>query len=125
MSHHSQRPVFLNLLQIKLPVTGVVSIAHRISGLLLFISLPVSLYLLGLSVSGEAGFQRSLAILNSLPFRFLALLALWALLHHLLAGLRFLLLDLDIGMHRDPARASAFGVIVGALLLTLLTGLLL
>jgi len=125
MARTNSRPVFLNLLQIKLPVTGVVSIAHRISGLLLFISLPVSLYLLGLSVSGEAGFQRSLAILHSLPFRFLALLALWALLHHLLAGLRFLLLDLDIGMHRDPARASAFGVIVGALVLTLLTGLLL
>ena len=122
MPHNSPRPVFLNLLQIKLPVTGVVSIAHRISGVLLFISLPIALYLLGLSLSSEAGFQRSVAILQSLPFRLLALLVSWALLHHLLAGLRFLLIDLDIGVRKTPARASALGVIVSGVVLTLVAG---
>ena len=125
MAHTNSRPVFLNLLQIKLPVTGVVSIAHRISGMLLFISLPIALYLLGLSLSSEAGFELTAAIVRSLPFRLLALLALWAVLHHLLAGLRFLLIDLDIGVRKNPARASAFGVIVGGVLLTLFAGLLL
>jgi succinate dehydrogenase / fumarate reductase cytochrome b subunit len=125
MSHNSPRPVFLNLLQIKLPVTGVVSIAHRISGMLLFFCLPAALYLLGLSLSSEAGFQRSVAIVQSLPFRLLALLVIWALLHHLLAGLRYLLIDLDIGVRKTPARASALSVIVGGLVLTLLAGLLL
>jgi succinate dehydrogenase / fumarate reductase cytochrome b subunit len=117
--------VFLNLLQIRLPVTGVVSIAHRISGMLLFISLPIALYLLGLSLSSEAGFQRTVAIVQGLPFRLLALLGIWALLHHLLAGLRFLLIDLDIGVYKTPARVSAFSVIVGGLVLTLVAGLLL
>ena len=125
MSHNSPRPVFLNLLQIKLPVTGVVSIAHRISGMLLFFCLPAALYLLGLSLSSEAGFQRTVAIVQSLPFRLLALLVIWALLHHLLAGLRYLLIDLDIGVRKTPARASALSVIVGGLVLTLLAGLLL
>ena len=125
MAHTNSRPVFLNLLQIKLPVTGVVSIAHRISGMLLFISLPIALYLLGLSLSSEAGFELTAAIVRSLPFRLLALLALWAVLHHLLAGLRFLLIDLDIGVRKNPARVSAFGVIVGGVLLTLFAGLLL
>jgi succinate dehydrogenase / fumarate reductase cytochrome b subunit len=125
MSHNSPRPVFLNLLQIKLPVTGVVSIAHRISGMLLFFCLPAALYLLGLSLSSEAGFQRSVAIVQSLPFRLLALLVIWALLHHLLAGLRYLLIDLDIGVRKTPARASALSVIVGGLVLALLAGLLL
>jgi succinate dehydrogenase / fumarate reductase cytochrome b subunit len=103
----------------------VVSIAHRISGMLLFISLPIALYLLGLSLSSESGFVQTVAIVQSLPFRLLALLALWALLHHLLAGLRFLLIDLDIGVHKTPARASAFGVILGGVLLALFAGLLL
>ena len=125
MAQTNSRPVFLNLLQIKLPVTGLVSIAHRISGLLLFISLPIALYLLGLSLSSEAGFQRSVAILQSLPLRLLALLAIWALLHHLLAGLRFLLIDLDLGVHKTPARASAFSVLLGGVVLTLLAGWLL
>jgi succinate dehydrogenase / fumarate reductase, cytochrome b subunit len=125
MARPNSRPVFLNLLQIKLPVTGVVSIAHRISGMLLFISLPIALYLLGLSLSSESGFVQTVAIVQSLPFRLLALLALWALLHHLLAGLRFLLIDLDIGVHKTPARASAFGVILGGVLLALFAGLLL
>jgi succinate dehydrogenase / fumarate reductase cytochrome b subunit len=125
MPHKTPKPVFLNLLQIKLPITGVASIAHRISGMLLSISLPIALYLLGLSLSNEAGFLRTLEIVQSLPFRLLALLTLWALLHHLLAGVRYLLIDLDIGVRRSPARASAFGVIVGGLVLTLIGGLLL
>lgn len=125
MAQTNPRPVFLNLFQIKLPVTGIVSIAHRISGMLLFFSLPGALYLLGLSLSSAAGFQRAVTILQSLPFRLLALLTIWALLHHLLAGLRFLLIDLDIGVDRANARASALSVIVGGVVLALLAGLLL
>ena len=125
MAQTNTRPVFLNLFQIKLPITGVVSIAHRISGVLLFFSMPIALYLLGLSLSGEAGFQRSVEIVHSLPFRVLTLLVIWALLHHLLAGLRYLLIDLDLGVRKAPARASALSVIVGGLVLTLLAGLLL
>ena len=125
MAQTNTRPVFLNLFQIKLPITGVVSIAHRISGVLLFFSMPIALYLLGLSLSSEAGFQRSVEIVHSLPFRVLTLLVIWALLHHLLAGLRYLLIDLDLGVRKAPARASALSVIVGGLVLTLLAGLLL
>jgi succinate dehydrogenase / fumarate reductase cytochrome b subunit len=122
MSQNTSRPVFLNLFQIKLPVTGLVSIAHRISGLILFLGLPIALYLLGLSISNEAGFKQTVTIMQGLPFRLLALLVIWALLHHLLAGLRFLLIDLEIGLDRPYARASAYMVIISGLVLALLAG---
>jgi succinate dehydrogenase / fumarate reductase cytochrome b subunit len=122
MSQNTSRPVFLNLFQIKLPVTGLVSIAHRISGLILFLGLPIALYLLGLSLSNEAGFKQTVTIMQGLPFRLLALLVIWALLHHLLAGLRFLLIDLEIGLDRPYARASAYMVIISGLVLALLAG---
>lgn len=125
MTQISRSPVFLDLLKIKLPVTGIVSIAHRISGLLLFLAIPLFLYLLGLSLSSEAGFQQAAAIVRSLPFRFAVFFLIWALLHHLLAGVRFLLIDLDIGVDRQSARASAFTVILSGVVIAVLVGVLL
>ena len=125
MAQQSKRPVFLNLLKIKLPLMGLVSIAHRITGVLLFLSIPVVLYLLGLSLSGEAGFVQSAAIVQSLIFKLFAVLVIWALMHHLFAGIRYLLLDLDIGIDLPQARTSAIVVFISGLLLAIAGGLLL
>ena len=125
MAQQSKRPVFLNLLKIKLPLMGLVSIAHRITGVLLFLSIPVVLYLLGLSLSGEAGFVQSAAIVQSLIFKLFAVLVIWALMHHLFAGIRYLLLDLDIGIDLPQARTSAIIVFIIGLLLAIVGGLLL
>jgi len=120
-----QKPRFLDLLKIRLPITGIVSFAHRVSGVLLFLALPGLLYLLGLSLSGEAGFTQVVGIVDGLGLHLLLLLLLWAFLHHLLAGLRYLLIDLDIGVERQAARRSATTVLGLALLLALLGGTLL
>lgn len=102
------RPKFLNLLQIRLPVTGVVSILHRMSGVLLILGLPVLIYLLERSLLDNAGFNEVRRLVRE-PLMSMVLLALlWGLFHHLIAGIRFLLIDMDIGMSLRGARGSAW-----------------
>ncbi|MDY6979137.1 MAG: succinate dehydrogenase, cytochrome b556 subunit [Pseudomonadota bacterium] len=120
MTTKNVRPKFLNLFRIHLPVTGVVSFAHRVSGALLVISLPLVVFLFAYSLQSEQGFEQVIALLHSWWGSVAMVLILWALLSHLLSGVRFLLLDLDIGIQLTPARASAWSVVVVALLILLL-----
>ncbi len=125
MSLQENKPVFLNLLRIKLPWMGIASILHRISGALLFLSIPLSFYLFGLSLDGDPGFKRTVAIMESLPFKLFSVLLLWAILHHLLAGIRFMLIDLNVGVYLPEARQSALGVIIGGIVLAMILWLIL
>ena len=118
MSVKKPAPKFLNLFVIKLPPSGIVSIAHRISGVLMFVSIPVIAYLFALSLESQQGFQQVRAWLASPPALVLTVLLVWSFSHHLLAGIRHLLLDIDVGVERSQARASAWVVNLGALLLT-------
>lgn len=122
----TRHPIFLNLLQIRLPVAGVLSIAHRVSGVVLFLALPLVIAFFGLALAGDAGFQRAGLLLQGFAVRILLFLLLWALLHHLLAGLRYLFIDLDLGVQAPRYRQSAWAVLVAAPLLALavLAGLL-
>jgi succinate dehydrogenase / fumarate reductase cytochrome b subunit len=101
-------PAFFNPLQIQMPVGAVASIAHRISGILLAVGIPFSIYLLDLSSSGVDGFKQAQAMLYRLPVRILAILFAWALAHHMLAGVRHLLSDIDIGSDLRASRRSAW-----------------
>ena len=113
------RPVYLNLLRIHLPLPGWVSILHRASGALLFAALPLGVWLLGLSLSGEGGFQQ-VKEWAAHPLAKLCVLGLiWALAHHFLAGLRHLALDVHWGVDLKHARQSSLAVIVAAALVTL------
>lgn len=114
------RPVFLNLLQIRLPLPGVVSIAHRISGVFLFLAIPLFLLLFQRSLQGEAGFAETLAWLRNPLVMLITLVVVWSLLHHLLAGIRYLLIDLEVGVDRPAARRSAWLVMVLAPVLTVI-----
>ncbi|MBI2295897.1 MAG: succinate dehydrogenase, cytochrome b556 subunit [Betaproteobacteria bacterium] len=119
------RPKYLNLFRIRLPLPGIVSIMHRISGAALFLLIPALLYLLQLSLESPQTF----AVLKSLfahPLAKLFLIGLaWAYLHHLCAGIRYLALDLDYGTDLAAARASAKAVLVVSLGITLVIGALL
>jgi len=119
MSATDNRPVFLNLLRIRQPVMAVVSIFHRISGVLMILSLPGLVYLLNLSLSNQAGFAQVSGLLTSPVFKVLAVLFGWALAHHILAGIRFMLLDFDLAIERGAARKTAWLVHAGALGITL------
>ena len=110
------RPVYLNLLKIRLPVMGMVSLAHRASGLLLFLAIPFSIYLLDLSVVSEADFASVLELLNHPFILLLELALLWSLAHHFFAGIRFLLIDADIGVDKQSSRNGAWLVIIAELL---------
>ena len=106
-----KRPVYLNLIKIRLPVTGMVSIAHRVSGFLLFLSIPFSIYLLDLSVTSSQGYEQSVQLLQQPVIQILLLFLVWALLHHLLAGVRYLLLDFDIAIDKAASKMTAWTVI--------------
>jgi len=120
MSVKKPAPKFLNLFLIKLPPSGIVSIAHRISGVLMFVSTPVIAYLFALSLESRQGFQQVQALLASPVAVALTVLLVWSFSHHLLAGIRHLLLDVEIGVQRAQARTSAWLVNLGAVLLTAL-----
>jgi succinate dehydrogenase / fumarate reductase cytochrome b subunit len=115
------RPVFLDPLRIRLPVAGVVSILHRVTGILMFLAVPFAIYALDLSLRSPEGFARVRDWLAGGWGRALLLLAVWGLAHHLLAGIRFLLIDLDLGVERGTMRRTAWGVHLGALAILALT----
>ena len=121
---HNKRPRFLNLWQIRLPVAGLVSIFHRVSGVFIYLMLPVLLYLLELSLSSPAGYARVEAIMTSWPVRLVGCVLIMLFAHHLMAGVRELLIDLGWGDSLAAARRSAWLVLCGTALV-LMTGALL
>lgn len=113
------RPVYLNLFKIRLPVAGMVSLAHRASGILMFLAIPFMVYLLDLSVQSVESFEQALDLLQQPYVMAAGLLIVWALAHHLFAGIRFLLIDADIGVDKKMATMSARGVMLLAVLAVL------
>ena len=114
------RPVYLNLLAIRQPLPAIVSILHRISGALLFlVGIPFLLWGVQASLASAETFAQFKAAMAHPLARLTALVLAWAYLHHLLAGLRHLLLDGHVGIDLPAARRSASIVFVLALLLTL------
>jgi|SRR3989338_538847 len=119
---NKHRPKHLALHLIKLPLPGFVSILHRISGLLLFIALPLLLLMLQYSLRSIETYTQLLAVLAHPLVKLMLLGLLWAFLHHFCAGLRYLAIDLDYGMKLAQARASSKAVLVVSLVLTALLG---
>jgi succinate dehydrogenase / fumarate reductase cytochrome b subunit len=111
-----------DLIRYKLPVPGMLSILHRVSGALMFLLLPAVLWLFELSLKRDA-FARLLELAGGWFARLVLVALAWALLHHLAAGIRYLLLDLDLGVDRAPARRSAWIVFAVSLSLTALSAL--
>jgi len=117
------RPVHLNLLQIRLPVAGFMSIVHRASGVVMVLAIPLLVWLLDLALSGPDGFAAAAALFDGAALAGALFLALWALVHHLLAGIRYLLIDIDVGVEKPMFRHTAWAVLVAApLLAAVLTG---
>jgi succinate dehydrogenase / fumarate reductase cytochrome b subunit len=122
MGNNHRRPIYLNLFRIRLPVAGVVSILHRLSGVLLVLLLPGALYLLDQSLRDPAAFAGCLAWLSSRTGKLLTLLTLGVLALHFFSGLRHLLLDIDIGVGKVAARRSAWLTLAASLLTVAVIG---
>jgi succinate dehydrogenase cytochrome b subunit len=122
------RPEFRNIhvtqiVRYRMPPAAMVSIMHRISGAALFLALPFMLWLFDLSLISEDTFDR-MALIASGGFAKLVLLFLiWAFLHHLVAGIRYLVLDLHIGLELRQSRSNALAVYAISLPLTCVAGL--
>ncbi|MDI3515501.1 MAG: succinate dehydrogenase / fumarate reductase, cytochrome b subunit [Rhodocyclaceae bacterium] len=117
-----QRPKHLALNQIRLPLPGIVSILHRISGVGIFLVLPFLLYLLDRSLGSPETFETFAAVVDNWFIKLVLFGLLWAYLHHFCAGIRFLLLDMHKGVDLEPARKSSKIVLAVSLTLTVIIG---
>ena len=124
----SAKPVYRNiglaqLIKYRLPWAGKVSILHRISGAVLFLMLPFLLYLFDQSLASEVSYQQFQAITGHFLVKIICLGLIWAFLHHFCAGIRYLLLDLEIGVEKADANRSAIVVFFLGIALTAVVGL--
>jgi len=122
------RPVYKNiglaqLVKYRLPWAGKVSILHRISGAVLFLLLPFILYLLDQSLASELSYQKFQALTGHVLIKIICLGLIWCFLHHFCAGIRYLLLDLEIGVEKSESNRSAIIVLVLGIALTAVVGL--
>lgn len=118
-----QRPRHLDLFKITQPLPAIVSIMHRISGVLLFFpGIPFLLYGLHMLLESPESFAAMQAVLQHTGLKLLLVFFVWFFLHHLCAGIRYLALDLHYGVELAQARASSKWVLAISVLLTLLAG---
>ncbi len=119
---NKQRPKHLTLHLIKLPLPGIVSILHRVSGLMLFCALPLLLLMLQYSLKSIETYTQLAEILGNPYIKIMLIGLLWAFLHHFCAGLRYLAVDLHLVRNLAQARGSSKVVIVVSLALTIFLG---
>jgi len=118
-----QRPKYYDLNLAHLPVPGLVSIFHRVSGALLFFAvIPALLYLMQSTLGSEGEWMRWKAVLSVPAAKVILLGFFWLYAHHFFAGIRYLLLDIHVGIALAPARASAKLVFILGALATVLVG---
>ena len=116
------RPKYLNLLLIRLPLPGWVSILHRASGAGLFVILPVLLWLLDNSLSSRSSFTYFTQLIAQPWMKLILLGVIWAFFHHLFAGLRYLAMDFHWGVDLRGTRMTSMWVLGLSLLLTVILG---
>ena len=118
----TSRPKHLNLMEIRMPLPAVVSILHRASGAILFLTLPLLLYLLGSSLESPQSFGVFKSWVSNPLVKIVLIGLLWAYLHHFCAGIRHLAMDMHKGLELQTARATSYAVLGVSLLLTAAIG---
>mgnify|MGYP000448050902 CR=1 FL=1 len=108
------RPLFLNLLRLRLTITGWVSILHRLSGALLFVALPLLVWIFARTLTDESEFARVAGYLASPIPKLLILVLVGAFALHFVAGLRHLAMDAHWGISLNSARRSSAIVMLTA-----------
>ncbi len=117
------RPVNLALWTIKFPITAIVSILHRITGFILFIFIPLLLGVWQYSLSNSINFSLLKENLNIWYIKLSVWLIICALIYHLIAGLRHLLMDMHIGDSKIAGRLSAYLIFGVTFILAILLGI--
>jgi succinate dehydrogenase / fumarate reductase cytochrome b subunit len=133
MTVAQKRPEFRNIHAFKdlptyrLPAAGIVSILHRISGVLMFVLLPLIIWIFDTSVSSEISFARFRAAFNvgagGVILKLIALALIWAYLHHFIAGVRHLLMDVShAAVTKERGASSAKFTLIASVVLTVVLG---
>jgi len=121
---------FTDLPSYRLPVAGIVSILHRISGAIMFILMPFIIWMFDTSISSEISFAKFTSAFNvgmlGLPgfiWKLLALALIWAYLHHFIAGLRHLWMDIShAAVSKEFGKSSAVFTLAVSIGLALVLG---
>jgi succinate dehydrogenase / fumarate reductase cytochrome b subunit len=117
-----QRPVYLDVTKYKFPNTAIVSILHRVSGVMLFLYIPFLLWALDKSLSSGEQFQELLQGFNEVVMKLILLVFFASLIFHLVAGTRHLLMDMGLGETHHGGRLGANIVFIVSALLILVAG---
>ena len=120
---NNQRPKNLDLFTIRLPVPALVSILHRLSGVILFLVIPFLLYGLDLSLRSPDSFDDLHTFFSTPPMKFIIWGCLSAFIYHFIAGIRHLLMDINVGDELKSGRLSAILTLALSILLIILTGI--
>ena len=114
-----RRPKHLNLLAINLPLPGVVSILHRASGLYLILALPFLTWALSAALEGPEGYEAVASLFDNVFIKILLFGTIWSVMHHLCAGIRFLFIEILVGIDLKTTRAVSMLVMASSIFLTL------
>ena len=117
-----KRPVNLDLTQFSFPLPALTSIVHRVTGVILFVGVAILMYILDLSLSGEEGFNSVKECLDGVFVKLIIWGVVSALLFHLVAGIKHLLMDCGIGETLEGGEFGAKVVIAVSVVLILLAG---
>lgn len=121
--NNNKRPVNLDLLTLKFPPMAISSILHRISGILIFVLFPIILFILGNSLHSEETFQQ-LGLMLTTPYYKLILWAFGsAMIYHVIAGIRHIIMDLGFGESLCAGRMSSIAVIILAAISVIFLGI--
>ena len=121
----ASRPKYLNLLQIRMPLPAIVSIMHRVSGAVLFLALPLMLWWLQQSLTSGRTFAEFQTLFSNSLVKLVMVGLLWGYLHHLCAGIRHVVMDLDYGLELKTVRLTGTLVLAVSITLTAIIGALL
>ncbi|MFM8510915.1 MAG: succinate dehydrogenase, cytochrome b556 subunit [Betaproteobacteria bacterium] len=128
------RPTYRNIhitqiLQYRLPPAGIVSILHRVSGAVMFLLLPFIVWLLDVSLSSEISYEQFTAAfgvgIGFVPgwlVKLVVLALIWAYLHHFIAGVRHLWMDMTHSVTKEQGHSSAIVTLVSSVVLTVALG---
>ncbi|MFL0809720.1 MAG: succinate dehydrogenase, cytochrome b556 subunit [Agarilytica sp.] len=120
---NTNRPVNLDLSTVKFPITAIVSITHRVSGVAMLAGVIVLLWMLDLSLSSEAGFNEIKSIFAAPLAKLILWVVLSALAYHCAAGVRHLIMDMGVGETLEGGKLGAGLAIACSVILIVLAGL--
>ena len=119
----NKRPLNLDLTTIRLPLTAILSIMHRISGIIIFFGMPILLWMFGKSLASEAEFMELQSLLDNMFYKFIFLGILAALSYHIIAGIKHLFMDRGYGESEQGAKIAGRLVILFSLIAFILLGM--